>query len=104
MTAIDKYACKSIGESNIISTIRRYHPIFKRLSFQGAKMVFTHGKLKNLKAQQLVYNEGLKESMLYLIAYGRIVIRTGSDGILGIINSSDSIGEEALFMLNYEIR
>jgi len=86
----------------VISDLRRYHPVFKKLSYQGARMVLTNGKILSLKVFQVLYEEGERESNIYLILYGKLTLRANE--ILGVINSFESIGEESLFIPNYQYR
>ena len=83
-------------DGSMISDIRRYHPFFRKLTFQGAGMLFKHGKVHNLNASQILYKEGSKGTSIYIILCGKVMLHNEERGLLEVSTPDQSIGEESI--------
>lgn len=98
MLALDSFAYNENSEAMMMSEIRRYHPLFKKLSFQAARMLFRYGKILKLQPAQKLSKEGTQEKKMHIILYGRILIKA-NDCIIGVADYNETIGEES-FLTN----
>ena len=92
------------SESSALSIIRKHHPLFKKITPQGTKKIFLNGQIVKLKASQILYKEGYNENMAYVVIYGKAVIWTIEEGVLGVADLNNSVGEEAFIAINYKSR
>ena len=97
MDAINKLLTKESTSMAFITAIRSIHPLFQRFTFQGAGMIFGKGQLLKFKASQIIFEEGTKGESVFLILYGKVIVRTAEKSVLGIFVPGETIGEEALF-------
>ena len=104
MNSINKYLANAVSESTFITEIQQYHPFFKSLTFQGARMIFQCSAVVRLRPSQILFREGSKECVAYIILCGKIVIRNMDQGVLGVIGLRDTVGEEAFLSSNYFVR
>ena len=94
----------SSAATSAIGSIRKYHPLFKKLSFQGSKIIFSNGKLIKLKASQILYKQSRRENVAYIILYGKIAIWVMEGGVLSTVDLHDSVGEESFLAKEYKCR
>ena len=87
-----------------IADIRRLHPFLRKLTTQGAGMLFKQGKIIKLKPCQILYKEGSKDNSVFIIIYGKMILRSIEKGVLGTISSEESIGEESFLKSGYKFR
>lgn len=104
MNSINRYLLNASSESTVVSDIRRYHPLFKRFTFQGSLMIFRQCTIVRLKSSQILFKEGQRDRIAYIVLYGKLVIRTMEDGVLGVAGSGESVGEETIFGKNFQAR
>ena len=104
VNSINRYLLNSSSESSIVSDIRRYHPLFRKLTFQGSVMIFRQCTLVQLQPSQILYKEGQRELFVYAILYGKLVLRAIEDGVLGVAGPGESVGEEAFLSLTFQSR
>ena len=97
MIVIEKFICNSITITSFISTLRFYHPLFNKFTTRGAAMIFGKGRIIKLNQDQTVFTEGSNAETLYLVLYGKIIMRTINKNIMQVIKPGDSVGEEVLF-------
>jgi len=104
MRIVDELQITNNTDISIISELRRYHPLFEKLTFQGTRIVLKEGKFIKLKPAQVLFKEGNKEEIAYFIMYGKIVVRTMEEGTLGVASPGDSVGEEIALVPEYRYR
>jgi len=104
MIVIKKYLNNKCSNTLLTSTIRKNHSIFRKISLQGTRIILRQAKLIKLKPSQLLYKEGYDERVCYIVLYGRVVVLVVDEGILGIMSSGESIGEECLLIPSYNCR
>jgi len=88
----------------VVSELRKCHPLFMKLTFKGAGIILNQGIITELKSYQILFKEGFAESVVFIVLYGRAVLRKSKDGVLGLVGVGDSIGEEAILMPKYRFR
>ncbi len=52
-------------QATALSDLRRYHPVFEKLTFQGTKIIFRSNKLQTLRPGQVLYKEGFTYQLRY---------------------------------------
>eukprot|EP00826_Nyctotherus_ovalis_P051875 TRINITY_DN6510_c0_g1_i2.p1 TRINITY_DN6510_c0_g1~~TRINITY_DN6510_c0_g1_i2.p1 ORF type:complete len:105 (-),score=28.71 TRINITY_DN6510_c0_g1_i2:308-622(-) len=104
MNSINHFLNDPSTSTSAISELRNYHPLFMKLTYKGAGIVFRHGDIVDLKSYQILFKEGMAESAVFVVLYGRAIVRTAKGGVLGLVGIGESVGEEAMFMPKYEFR
>ena len=92
-----------MSEAAAVSEIRKYHPLFKQLSFQGSRMLFRQGKAMLIQPSNIIPNQVRSQGSFSIIIYGNIQLKKPYD-IPILINACNSLGEEGFLMNDYEIR
>jgi CRP-like cAMP-binding protein len=104
MESINKWVTNKGFEATAISDIRRCHPFFRKLTYQGSRIFFHQGKLIKLKPSETLFLENSKASSAYIVLCGRITMKTVEEGTLGVIATGDTVGEEVLLIPEYQFR
>lgn len=104
MNSVNRFLINASSESTVVSDIRRYHPLFRRLTFQGSVMIFRQCAIVRLGPSQLLFKEAQRELFVYLILYGKLMLRTVDDGVLGVAGPGESVGEEAFLCAGFQTR
>lgn len=94
---LDKLAYNEVSESLVVSELRRCHPLFRRLSYKGASMIFRQGSFVRLRNGQTICHEGEDECACIVLS-GRIVVYTECGDVLGVVSSGESVGEEVFVL------
>lgn len=89
-----------MSEAAVVSEIRRWHPLFKHLSSQGARMMFKHAKVLFVRPLQVLFKENEQHNTILIPLYGRVLLR-GPSNVPVLVDSSGSLGEEAICMSGY---
>ena len=104
MNSINKLATNPSAFSSSVSNIRKYHPLFMKFTFRGSGIILRKGTIINLNSYQILFKEGFRETLVYIVLYGKAIIRTDKDGVLGIVGIGESIGEEGILTPGYQFR
>ena len=104
MTSINLFFRNEISETSVISEIHKYHPLFRLMIVQSVDLTFQSASILCLKPSQILFKEGSRETLIYIILYGKIVIRTMDQGVLGVVGPGESVGEESFLTINYKYR
>ena len=89
---------------SMLTNIRKHHPLFMKLTFRGAKIILKQGNILRLDPLQILFKDGSMDTTLFIMLYGKVVLRTIDDGIVGVVGIGESIGEETILMPNYQYR
>ena len=86
-----------VSDENYVSIIHNYNPFFKKLTFIGAKIILGNGEIIKLKESQTIFKQRDFGDSIFIILYGKIIVKTNEDGILRIATPGESIGEGILY-------
>ena len=84
------------AKSNVNPTeLMRFHPIFNTLSYHAIKDFLQETKLCKLMAGKLLYAHNEKNTNVYIILFGKIVLHHDKLGALGVLTMENTLGEES---------
>ena len=104
MRCVDNLINDKGSETNVLSELKIYYPLFGKLTPQTMKMLFTLGKLQKLEPSQILFQEKIKEYYTYLIIYGKVIIIANQREVLGTVKQGESVGEESIMVPGYKCR
>jgi len=104
MEKINKWMSNKGFETTAISDIRKCHPFFRKITYQGSRIFFQQGKLIKLKPTETLFLENAKASSAYIVLCGRIIMKTVEEGTLGVITTGETVGEEVLLVPECQFR
>eukprot|EP00826_Nyctotherus_ovalis_P014515 TRINITY_DN14053_c0_g2_i1.p1 TRINITY_DN14053_c0_g2~~TRINITY_DN14053_c0_g2_i1.p1 ORF type:complete len:233 (+),score=31.29 TRINITY_DN14053_c0_g2_i1:408-1106(+) len=104
INSISKLMANPASMLSATKSIRKHHPLFRKLSSQGTKIVFSNGRIIRLKGSEVLYKQNRRENVAYIVLYGKIAVWTIDEGVLGTVDLHDSVGEEAFIAKNYKHR
>lgn len=104
METMNKWMANKGYEATAISDIRRCHPFFRKLTFQGSRIFFHQGKIVKLKPAETLFLENDRADSAYIILCGRLVLRAAEEGTLRLATAGETVGEEALLMSESQLR
>ena len=101
MDAINDFNTNLISRIEFESTIYNYNPLFKKFTFNGVREILKECKIVSYNQLKTIYEQETIGNYIYIILYGKVLMKSNKNGILGILTSGECIGEEILFNVRY---